>query len=42
MQVLEIHREIISDEAAPDAAFCVVGTEHEVVNFELLTAFEEA
>jgi hypothetical protein len=41
MQVLEVHGEVVSDEGAPDAALFLVGTEHEVVDYELLAAFEE-
>jgi energy-converting hydrogenase Eha subunit G len=41
VQVLKVHGNVISKEGATDAAFCVVGPEHEVVDDELLAAFEE-
>jgi hypothetical protein len=39
--VLEVRRHIISEVGAPDASLGVLGTEHEVVDDELLAAFKE-
>jgi len=41
MQVLEVHWDVISEERAANAAFFVVGPEHEVVDYELFATFEE-